>query len=91
MLNKAKVASLVLVAGSVFSVSALAGTVSLNDVTDYYVADASAATEYDVQYGVYEDILNTTHKFDVESLEVETRVLITDNSKTDNAETQASE
>lgn len=91
MLNKVKVASLVLVASSVFSVSAFAGLVSLNEVTDYYIADASAVTAYEVQNSVYEDILNTAHKIDVEQLDVETRVLITDNRKMDNADTQTSE
>lgn len=53
-----------------------AGEVSLNEVTDYYVHEASQSTSADLQYAVYEDILNTTHKVSPAELELDTRVLI---------------
>lgn len=78
MLNKVK-AVLVFGSGLMVSGMAVASEVSLNDVTDYYVYEATATTSYEVQNEVYSDILNTTHKVQLEDIGVETRVLITDN------------
>ena len=75
MFSKVKLAGF-LVASSLVSAQVFAAPVSLSQVTDFYVDAASASTAYELQNQVYSDILNTAHKLDVETLEVETRVLI---------------
>lgn len=64
--------------------------VSLSQVTDYYVDSASSTTSGELQNQVYSDILNTAHKLDVETLEVETRVLIS-STESEKDQTPASE
>ena len=81
----------ILVAGSLVSVQALAGSASLGEVTDYYVNSATVTTANEIQNQVYSDILNTTHKFEMETLEVETRVLISSTKVQEGAEKEAAE
>lgn len=75
MNNTIKFAGL-LVAGSLVSGQAFAGTASLGEVTDYYVNAAAVTTTHEIQNQVYSDILNTTHKIEIDTLDIETRVLI---------------
>lgn len=76
MLGKVK-GLLVLGAGVLVSGVATAGEVSLSEVTDFYVYSATSSTSYEVQNEVYSDILNTSHKVELEDIGVETKVLIT--------------
>lgn len=93
MFSKVKFAGLV-VLGSLASTQVFAApaaqSVSLSQVTDYYVDVASAKTSNELQNQVYSDILTTAHKLDVEALEVETQVLIS-STDIDTAKTPASE
>lgn len=90
MFNNVKLAS-VLVAGSLVAGSAFAGQASLNQVTDFYVNAATVKTSHELQNQVYSDILSSAHQFEIDSLEVETQVLISKNVTKEDAEKEASE
>lgn len=73
----AKLKSVLLATTGVLFTSVVSATeVSLSEVTDYYVHEASQGTSVELQYAVYQDILNTTHKVSPAELELDTRVLI---------------
>ncbi|MCC2607898.1 hypothetical protein [Planctobacterium marinum] len=91
MLGKVK-GLLVLGTGVLVSGVATAGEVSLSEVTDFYVYSATSSTSYEVQNEVYSDILNTSHKVELEDIGVETKVLITFDSTVSSSDvTEAAE
>lgn len=82
---------LFVIAGVTLAGAATAHEVSLNDVTDYYVQEASSKTSVELQNAAYADVLNTAHKVELQDSGIETRVLISATQNQSDEEIAASE